>query len=223
MALVGCRYIQATDPGTVGAGYEWYNTTTGVLLVRNLTNTAWEDPYSLLLPKAGGVMTGAITGVSGWAPLNDPNFTGTPKKLDINLATTADLATLQTSLTTLINDSVRSAVATYGSKLSISGNIVTAVGQLDSTTTAQTIPLPTFAGDRQAIESECKWIVSPAFTDQHDSGNQGGWNRLRFLNGSGAVVDPTTTRTLKLVYIWDQDGSYTGGKFSYMITATKSY
>ena len=41
MALIGNRYTQSTDPGAVGTGYQWLNTTTGDLYERNTTNTAW--------------------------------------------------------------------------------------------------------------------------------------------------------------------------------------
>ena len=41
MALIGNRYTQSTDPGAVGTGYQWLNSTTGNLYERNTTNTAW--------------------------------------------------------------------------------------------------------------------------------------------------------------------------------------
>ena len=37
----GPIFMQATDPGAVGPGRLWLNTTTGLLQTRNLANTAW--------------------------------------------------------------------------------------------------------------------------------------------------------------------------------------
>ena len=104
MALVANRYTQSTDPGAVGTGYQWLNSTTGNLYERNTTNTAWVLVGNVnlvtlgALMRTGGVMSGAITGVTGWAPLDSPDFTTVAKLSGVNLATVNDLTALRRPL-----------------------------------------------------------------------------------------------------------------------------
>ena len=93
MSLVGNRYIQANDPGAVGVGYQWLDTDTSLLYERNGSNTAWVQVYNTnqtnggLLPQTGGSVTGAITGTTGWAPSDNPNFATAAKIAGQNIAT----------------------------------------------------------------------------------------------------------------------------------------
>lgn len=74
-------YQQASDPGAVGAGVFWVNTTTGVFSVRNTANSAWVQIGNVneanlgLLPLSGGTMTGAIEGAHGLLPTDSPAIT----------------------------------------------------------------------------------------------------------------------------------------------------
>lgn len=83
MALIQ-MYAQASDPGAVGAGYIWINTTTGDMSIRNTANSGWtlilnsDQADGGLLSKAGGTMTGAIEGAHGLLPLDSGPMTGTP-------------------------------------------------------------------------------------------------------------------------------------------------
>lgn len=80
MALIQ-MYAQASDPGAVGAGYIWVNTTTGDMKVRNTANSDWtiignaDAPNLGLLPLAGGTMTGSIEGAHGLLPSDSPAIT----------------------------------------------------------------------------------------------------------------------------------------------------
>jgi hypothetical protein len=89
---IGAAYIQNSnqDPGPVGFGYKWYKTDTGDEMIRNTSNTGWtlvgnnDQLYNGLLPRGGnsatppaGVMTGAILGNSGLAPLAGADFVST--------------------------------------------------------------------------------------------------------------------------------------------------
>ena len=136
MALIGNRYTQSTDPGAVGTGYQWLNTTTGNLYERNTTNTAWVLVGNVnlvtlgALMRTGGVMSGPITGVTGWAPLDSPDFTTVAKLSGVNLATVNDLTALQTALEARIKAEAQAAVATALGGVSGSQNITIGFGTL---------------------------------------------------------------------------------------------
>lgn len=227
MTLVGNAYIQDDDPGAVGYGYLWFHSN-GSMKARNTDNTAWNSIGNTnltnlgLVPKTGATMTGALPGVTGWAPLDSPNFTGTPKKLGVNLATSSEVSALQSTLLSLIDSRIEQAIATFGSKLSISGSMTFDSGVLDSSSSAQEIPLPVFAGDRQATEGECKWNAFPVFQRMHDSTVDSADEYVVFVDGGGTIVSPSTTRTLRLLYFRDGSPVY-GGKFGYIIMAIKSF
>ena len=166
--LVGMRYTQSADPGAVGTGYQWLNSTTGNLYERNTTNTAWVLVGNVnlvtlgALMRTGGVMSGAITGVTGWAPLDSPDFTTVAKLSGVNIATVNDLTALQTALEARIKAEAQAAVATALGGVSGSQNIALGFGILAgaTATTPVTIPLPIFPDGVQATQSQCKWIVS---------------------------------------------------------------
>ena len=169
MALIGNRYTQSTDPGAVGTGYQWLNTTTGNLYERNTTNTAWVLVGNVnlvtlgALMRTGGVMSGPITGVTGWAPLDSPDFTTVAKLSGVNIATVNDLTALQTALEARIKAEAQAAVATALGGVSGSQNIAVGFGTLvgATATTPVTIALPTFPDGVQATQAQCKWVVAP--------------------------------------------------------------
>jgi len=80
MPLIGKRFVQSRDPGAVGFGYQWQNSTTGELHERNTTNTKWVYQYNVsqenggIIPTTGCRVTGHITGVSGYASEDGHNF-----------------------------------------------------------------------------------------------------------------------------------------------------
>jgi hypothetical protein len=169
MSLVGNRHIEAADPGAVGTGYQWQNTTTGNLYERNTTNTSWilignvNEHYYGQLPTGGGVMSGAITGVSGWAPVDSPDFTTTAKLLGVNLATINDLASLETALNALITSKVDSAIASSSSTISINNNIVVSMGLAGPASGGGVtihLPPPVFADGVTATPSQCFSVAS---------------------------------------------------------------
>jgi len=171
MALVGNTYVQATDPGSVGFGYFWANSSTGDLYARNTSNTAWVKQGNLnqaqggSLPLAGGAMTGAITGVSGWAPETSPDFNTSAKLEGVNLATTNDLSTLQTNLEDYVDAQVASAIASQGVTSEVASNTAIQTGRLMGATPLTTIeiPRPVFSDGQTASEAQCKWIVTPGY------------------------------------------------------------
>lgn len=171
MALVGNRWIQATDPGAVGFGYQWANSSSGILYERNTSNTGWVQIGNAnstnygLLPLTGGAMTGAISGVTGWAPETSPDFNTSAKLEGVNLATTNDLSTLQTNLEDYVDAQVASAIASQGVTSEVSSNTAIQTGRLQGATplTTITIPLPVFSDGQSASPGQCKWIVTPGY------------------------------------------------------------
>ncbi len=199
MALIGNRYTQSTDPGAVGTGYQWLNTTTGNLYERNTTNTAWVLVGNVnlvtlgALMRTGGVMSGPITGVTGWAPLDSPDFTTVAKLSGVNLATVNDLTALQTALEARIKAEAQAAVATALGGVSGSQNIAVGFGTLvgATATTPVTIALPTFPDGVQATQAQCKWVVAPLRGKTGDTADS---FYQYFRDPSDATdLDPTTS------------------------------
>lgn len=56
-------YTQTGDPGSVGVGRTWLHPTTGVLKVRNTSNTAWTTIGNVDDPSFGSLLTsgGAVS------------------------------------------------------------------------------------------------------------------------------------------------------------------
>lgn len=202
MALAGSRYIQSNDPGAVGFGYQWANSSTGILYERNTSNTAWVQIGNTnsanygLLPLTGGTMTGAIAGVSGWAPETSPDFNTSAKLEGVNLATINDLSTLETNLENYVNDQIASALSSQGTTTEVATNLAIGTGTLKgaTATTAVTIPLPLFSDGQQASEAQCKWIVS--LYDAHTGLAESDGYYLYFRDSTdSAAVNPTAVRT----------------------------
>lgn len=208
MSLVGFRYIQANDPGAVGTGYQWANTSSGILYERNTSNTAWvavgnvnQTNYGSLA-RTGGTMTGAISGVTGWAPVDAPDFTTSAKLGGVNLATVNDLSNLQTLLTDLIDQKIASSLSSQTVSSSILANTAISTGVLtfdyptltSTWAPTQTIPLPNFPDGQEATESQCKWIVFPTYFTSR--GEDIVKLEYKFMDSGGLVeVDPTVVRT----------------------------
>lgn len=216
MAAIGNRYSQSSDPGAVGTGYQWLDTTTGNLYERNTTNTGWVMLYNVnqtnggLLPLTGGNLSGSITGATGFAAVDSPNFTTSAKLEGVNLATTRDLDNLQDVLTGEIDQKVNSSfTALVGGQ---SANIAIKEGVENKTVTewkAQTATLtkPTFANGTIPSDDQCTVFVA--------------------LNGIAATdKDPYVKEVSKFVYQIDwrvsvpADSSNTCG-FSYLIVAVR--
>jgi hypothetical protein len=171
MSLVGFRHIEASDPGTVGAGYQWLDTTTGNLYERDTSDIGWVFVGNVnstnygMLSLTGGAMSGAITGVSGWAPETSPGFSTSATLDGVGLATVNDLATLQSNLETMITDMVSSEIASSSSNVSINNNIVITCGTMPASSISATstivLPTPIFPDGIQATAAQCFSIISP--------------------------------------------------------------
>ena len=201
MALVGNRWIQATDPGAVGFGYQWANSSSGILYERNTSNTGWVQIGNTnttnygLLPLTGGAMTGAISGVTGWAPETSPDFNTSAKLEGVNLATTNDLSTLQTNLEDYVDAQVASAIASQGVTSEVSSNTAIQTGRLQGATplTTITIPLPVFSDGQSATQGQCKWIVTPGYNITDGTSNI--YDVYYRDDTDAADVDPMAVRT----------------------------
>ena len=196
MSLIGNRYVQANDPGTVGVGYQWLDTDTSLLFERNGSNTAWVQVYSTnltnggLLPQTGGSVTGAITGTTGWAPSDNANFATAAKIAGQNIATVNYVNQQVTSFNDLISAKISQAIAASTSTANVNAKIgksgkgvknngyfsPSASTQPPGTPTpsevgviTQKIPLPFYPnGGDEAQEGDCIWMASMAlsYTDR---------------------------------------------------------
>lgn len=179
MALVGICYFQPDDPGVPPAGgYEWYNTTTGQKYIRNLANTTWnligtsEDTNMGLVPAGGRTMTGPLPGVSEYAPIGDPDFTGAPKKGGIRIATMSDISSLRRELLTRLGSVTTEALAGLSKSGGIKNSLAIKTGITTTITDAAfTIPLPQYDGGSgdTAIRSEVLvHLAWPIYTQHPD-------------------------------------------------------
>lgn len=230
-SLVGNRYIgTGTLPPPV-AGYQAQDTTTGNLYESNTAATAWVQIGNVnsanygMLPLAGGTMTGAIAGASGWAPLDAPNFTTSAKLGGVDLATVTNLSDTSTTILNSISPKITEAVAGISSAITVKSNIARAVGTLTFTTSAtQTIPLPTYPDGTTAAEADCKWLayfvgsnLAGTFTTTWPCGRSDG-------NGDAGLIfsaDPTTTRTFNAI-VKDRGGNLYPTIIGYFIEGIKA-
>ena len=205
MTLIGNTYVVPADPGAVGYGYQWANSTTGDLWARNTSNSAWvaignSNLTNLgLAPKSGFAATGGITGVSGWAPADSPDFTTAAKLEGISLATVNDITEVTDNIYQTIETLVAQAMSAYVVHTTVTSNVAIGSGLFStSLNTAQTIPLPIFTSDgKMATQAQCKWCAWPTTIYGHDfTGGNEGDTRILFCDESGAEIDPTSTLTM---------------------------
>lgn len=201
MTLVGNRYIQATPPAAPPTtGYQWLDTDTAILYERNAANDNWIQVYNTnqtnggLLPQTGGSVTGAITGTTGWAPSDNPNFATSAKIAGQNVATVNYVNQQINSFNDVISAKVSQAIsastststannniAKNGIGLKLNGYFSPVTGPKSPPWTlgnpnpnqvgvfTQKIPLPSYPnGGGEAQESDCIWMGAMAlsYTDK---------------------------------------------------------
>lgn len=122
--VAGFRYVQPDDPGAVGAGFEWLNDVTGDWYIRNSADTDWvlvgntNLQYVGHVPVTGTTMTGPLSGATGMATLNSPDFHNAAKRDGYELARMADLAAMRAEILSTISGKVNGVL----SQASNSGN-----------------------------------------------------------------------------------------------------
>ena len=215
MALVGNRYVDATDPGAVGAGYQWLNTTNGNLYERNTSNTAWVSQGNVnsalygAAPISGFTAQGAINGATGLATLSASNFQSLQLN-NVNVATVNDLADAQTAILKACDSKINSGLSGINSNSIYSTLFAFAKGS--GLAHGQTVPLPVFAGDRTATPDEIvMMIVSPSLIDPVHTDD--------FLWRLKCEVNPTT----RVVYcsIYNSNDKEYYGYVNYAIMAMR--
>ena len=99
LAAIATNNSGATEPTTTYAYQWWPDTTTGLLKIRNAANSGWvtvgtlaSANLGLLTPAVAASTYQTIAGMSSYAPLASPTFTGTP------LAPTAPAGTNTTQI-----------------------------------------------------------------------------------------------------------------------------
>lgn len=229
--LVGSRYIGTGALPTPVIGYSAQDTSTGNLYESNTSASTWIQVGNVnnanlgLAPVTGFTATGAITGATGWAPLDAPNFTTSAKLGGVDLATTTDLSTTSTTILNSIAPKITEAVAATSNAITVKANIARATGLLTFTTTAtQTIPLPTYPDGTTAAEADCKWIAFFVGTTT-DGTYKTNWPCGRSdANGDAGLiysVNPTTTRTFNAI-VKDAGGNLYQTIIGYFIEGIKS-
>ena len=159
MALVGNRYVNATDPGAVGAGYQWLNTTNGNLYERNTSNTAWVSQGNVnsslygAAPISGFTAQGAINGATGLATLSASNFQSLQLN-NVNVATVNDLADAQTAILKACDAKINSGLSGINASSIYSTFLAFGQGVIAH---GATVPLPNF-GDRDALLTEIVYL-----------------------------------------------------------------
>lgn len=188
-SLNGFRYIGDVEPAQGYAGYQWFNTTTGIINEWTGTNVypaesagTWQNIYvnnldnGGLLPVQGGSVTGAITGPAGWASSDNYNFPTSLKVSGQNVATVAYVNQQVTSFNDLISAKISQAISSATSSINTNANVakygVGALGNgfFEPTESAPVasapdafapIPLPKYPDGGLAAESECVWMGAP--------------------------------------------------------------
>ena len=149
--LVGSRYIQASDPGAVGFGYQWANSSTGVIYERNAANTAWMPAGDVtrstmgFLPVAGGAVTATFTGAHGIVQTDGSvPFTNTPNVNGTMVCLMSDIEAAVKAIKLQLPSLVYSATSSLATS-SINGNIIhwydDSVGQVGVVASPE-IPIP---------------------------------------------------------------------------------
>jgi hypothetical protein len=166
MALVGNTFYQssALDPGTGYAMYYWNQTDTGLVYIRNASDTAWvlvgnaNQIYLGQLSTQGGVMNGAITGAHGLAPATSNDFSGSLRQGGIDVALKTYVDAQIAAVNAAIGTSVASALSSVTTlNLAAKTTKMRGVWNVTGTSTGNTIPLPSYSDGVPATEAECIW------------------------------------------------------------------
>ncbi len=226
--LTGFRYV-GTDPGAVGVGMQWLNSTTYDLYERNSSNTGWikvgnvNSQYYGQLPTTGGNMTGAITGSHGLAPLDSPSFTTSATRDNVELATTADLDALDTTLRSLIDTKIQTGLSTATQGISSTDNIAISYGIEERVVSSWVAligggtyfkpTLPVFNDGQTADINDCHFCVAISRYGAHDdgvnSGNKGmyiqtngtGGYRINWYYDGGTFAQPSSDMTVGISWM----------------------
>lgn len=133
---------------------EWFKTESGWVLQRCLG-----QPNGGLLPKTGGIMTGAEDGAHGHAPLDSPNMTGTPKINDQIIVTQDVLEAMMHDLNERITSSTG---GTGGGTTGGTGSGILSACRIQTKWCAEGVEtafdLPDYKGGGQATIAECKAV-----------------------------------------------------------------
>ncbi len=227
MALVGHRYIQDTQPGTPpSGGYEWFDTSSGLLWIRNMANTSWVQVgdsginYMGNVPVVGATMTGALVGVTGFAPNATPDFQGSAKRDGIELATKGDISSLRRELMAKFNQMSAEAMSALSGSSGSGHNIAIKTGFVEPTTVAFSfqIPKPQYDGGTGDEAKRAEILIHgiwPVELDIHDNA----------VSGNNISIKATLTNDTTM--IWSLTNGRDGGtthyfsKWKYLVIAVR--
>ncbi len=163
----GQRYI-GVDPGAVGPGNQWFDTTTGDIFERNLSNTAWVLAGNIAQPnlghvsRYGDILEGPLSGVTGFAPVVSPDFQVSAKLDGLDLSTQQFVNAEIAKLSALINSKIQEAIVNTVLVSNVNNSMAIGVGNLSTVVGEgwrKTLPLPVYADGSTADIANCKAIV----------------------------------------------------------------
>lgn len=153
-------YQQADEPTDATPGTVWLRAN-GTKAQRDLSGAwiekgSWTLENDGMLPKAGGAVTGPVTGSHGHATLDSPAFTTNATLDGEDLATKAWVSEQIADLMTTIQDYISNAISGGESSITIGQNFVLAYGTVAN---GAAVPLPTYSSGVKAVKSEITLLI----------------------------------------------------------------
>lgn len=180
-------WTQDPEPTLASALDLWYRPTSGEKWQRNTLGTAWvfkgyiNESFDGNMPRSGGAMASPILGNTGQAPIDSPDFTGTPKRSGIDLLTVADIESLRQEIYRRLQSDILSFFGNTPNSSQTKANIAVVYGEevVPYATLAAgfTVPLPTFKSDNVPATSD-----QVLFWDA-------GWTRFMIYDNVVAAAD----------------------------------
>ena len=166
-------YQQADEPTDTTPGTGWLRAD-GTKAQRDLSG-AWVEKGSWtlendgMLPKAGGAVTGAVTGNHGHAPMDSPAFTTNATLDGEDLSTKPWVQEQLTNLQTELQNYIIEALGGGESSLAIGQNIAFGYGTLAH---GATVPLPTYSSGVKAVKSEIVLLLASMYSAQDSTSDR---------------------------------------------------
>lgn len=225
-------WVQDLEPVSPSALDLWFRPATGEKWQRNTAGDTWifkgyaDEAWDGTLPRSGGSMVAPILGSTGLAPLDNPDFTGTPKRSGIDLLTVADIEQLRREIYARLQSDILSFFGNTPNSSQTRANIAVLYGE-------EVVPYATLAAGFQIGLPTFDSDGVPA-TDEQVLFWSAGWTRFMLHDNVVSAADRhlelrlTEPRTATAVAStggssgdgWPDIGSYDFG-ISYICVAVR--